>query len=283
MSEFEFQCRVLLKLLPTLQCYKCKNVPGPNGNQKRYSCFENSHNLCKEHKDECPCGSSVEKNPSPFIATILQDMPWLCQYSPNGCQEIKMDVEELTNHQQKCIFRQVYCPYFVCSHEKVLFKNVIGHVERIHNNSCVQLEMSKTTVNEWVTKFDIGDSDYEGSTYWKLRKITSSDGDVFYVACCFINSIFHVFANYLGSPNEARKFSFTCSIKNNYGEKFLYIGQIQTLDEKKNESNSLLKIGHGAVMRSLDKEKKLCVKLAIKNFKEETNNHDIESSVSNSE
>ena len=29
----------LLRLIPDLQCHKCKNVPGPNGNQKnRYSC-----------------------------------------------------------------------------------------------------------------------------------------------------------------------------------------------------------------------------------------------------
>ena len=279
MAEFQFQCKVLLKLLPLLECHNCKSVPGPNRDQKRYSCFNYSHSLCEEHKAECPCGSLVGKNPSPFIATILQDMPWICQYSPNGCREIKMDVEELADHQQNCKFRQVFCPYVVCKREKVLFKNVAAHVEKIHKNCFDQLEMSERGVYKWIVKFDIDDSDFEGSTFWKLGKITGSDGDVFYAAAYFTNNIFHIFVNYFGSPNEARKFSCTCSIRNMLGEKFLYTGQIQTLDEKKNESVSLLKIGHDAVKRSLDEEKKLCVKFTIKNLKE-ANNHDMESGVS---
>ena len=52
----------LLRLIPDLQCHDCKNVPGPNENQKnRYSCVEASHFLCEEHKTECPCGSKVKK------------------------------------------------------------------------------------------------------------------------------------------------------------------------------------------------------------------------------
>ena len=28
-SKFDSQCRELLKILPELQCFKCKDVPGP--------------------------------------------------------------------------------------------------------------------------------------------------------------------------------------------------------------------------------------------------------------
>ena len=62
------KCEELLGLIPELLCHECKDVPGPNGNQKnRYSCFDASHTLCEEHKKKCPCGSKVGKSPSPVM------------------------------------------------------------------------------------------------------------------------------------------------------------------------------------------------------------------------
>ena len=60
-SLLKSKCDELLKLLPDMQCRKCKNIPGPDGDQRnRYQCFNESHALCEEHKAECPCGSKVE-------------------------------------------------------------------------------------------------------------------------------------------------------------------------------------------------------------------------------
>ena len=51
MAKFQFQCEELLKILPDLQCQECKDVPGPIGDKKyRYSCLDESHALCEEHK-----------------------------------------------------------------------------------------------------------------------------------------------------------------------------------------------------------------------------------------
>ena len=111
MARFQSKCEELLKILPELQCHKCKGVPGPNGAKKnRYFCMNGSHVLCENHKTKCRCGSLVAKMPSLLIAKLLQDLPWMCQNYENGCREIKMDAEELEHHQGKCIFRQVLCP-----------------------------------------------------------------------------------------------------------------------------------------------------------------------------
>ena len=120
----------LLRLIPDLQCHNCKSVPGPNENQKnRYSCLNanGSHILCEEHKTKCLCGSKVGINPSPLIAKVLQDLPWMCQNYKTGCREIKMNGEDLERHQEKCIYRLVFCPNR--RNEKVLFKDMIDHLE----------------------------------------------------------------------------------------------------------------------------------------------------------
>ena len=80
MAGFLSKQEELLKIIPEVQCHKCKNVPGPSGNEKnRYSCFDKSHVLCEEHKAKCPCGSIVGKLPSRAIAKLLENLPWMCQ------------------------------------------------------------------------------------------------------------------------------------------------------------------------------------------------------------
>ena len=41
----------LLKIIQDLQCFICKKVPGPNGDQnKRYLCENSAHSFCETHK-----------------------------------------------------------------------------------------------------------------------------------------------------------------------------------------------------------------------------------------
>jgi hypothetical protein len=41
----------LLKIIQDLQCFICKKVPGPNGDQsKRYLCENSVHSFCETHK-----------------------------------------------------------------------------------------------------------------------------------------------------------------------------------------------------------------------------------------
>ena len=135
MAELEIKKKLLLKFLPDLQCYHCKDIPGPgpmNSRRSRYACFEQSHFLCLKHNVKCPCGSAVEKMPSPSVARFLKDMPWMCHNYRNGCREIKLDAEKLDQHEKKCIFRRVFCPHWFCRDKtgtnEVMFKNITNHL-----------------------------------------------------------------------------------------------------------------------------------------------------------
>merc|ERR1712173_337730 len=77
MERIQSKCEELLNILPYVQCHDCKDVPGPcRKTRNRYSCVDGSHVLCENHKEKCPCGSLVVKNPSMTIAKMLENLPW---------------------------------------------------------------------------------------------------------------------------------------------------------------------------------------------------------------
>ena len=115
MANYQAKSEELLRFIPDLQCHKCKDVPGPNGNEKnRYSCVDFSHTLCEKDKLKCPCGSLVVKNPSPITAKLLEELPWMCKNYKRGCREVQFDIGGLELHQRKCNFRQIQCPDLSC-------------------------------------------------------------------------------------------------------------------------------------------------------------------------
>ena len=279
MAVFLSKCEELLRLIPDLQCHKCKNVPGPNGTQKnRYSCTNSAHTLCEEHKTICLCGSKVGKSPSPVIANLLQNLPWMCQNYRNGCREIKMNVEDLDQHQDQCIYRQTFCPNFACEEEgKVIFKDVVCHLKICLGEPFEEEKMSngKGEPNNFLVLFVSIEFNHFSLTdggNWFPRKITSG-GAVFFTSGCVINKTVYFWIRLLGSSDEAKKYSCTYSIKSKIGnEKFIYSGPVHTLDKGDYEiiaSGSLLMIGVDAAKRSLNDEKKLRVEITIRNLKEE--------------
>ena len=154
MANYRAKCQELLCFIPDLQCHKCQDVPGPNGNDKnRYLCLD-SHTLCEKDKLKCPCGSVVGKNPSPILAKLMKDLPWMCQNYKRGCREIKRDIGELEFHQRKCVFRKVYCPKLEC-HKKLprnfelLFKDVNKHLNDYHADSWA-IPMLPSKKNVWM-------------------------------------------------------------------------------------------------------------------------------------
>ena len=53
---------LLENTIDSLQCFKCKVVPGlTQEQQNRYTCLDESHQLCEKCKSECKCGSVVGK------------------------------------------------------------------------------------------------------------------------------------------------------------------------------------------------------------------------------
>ena len=198
MANFQYQCTELLKFLPDLQCQKCKDVPGPsNPKKRRYSCMDGSHVLCEEHKAKCPCGALVAKKPSPTIEKLLQDMPFMCKNYEHGCRDIKIDAKELERHQERCTFRQVFCPYWGCNDKKITFKDFDDHsafhknyygVRKIVSGS---YKISYHCTNLYSRKNTIG-------------KVLCNDGYVLYDGAYIVNSAFHFVMYIFGSKEEAR-------------------------------------------------------------------------------
>ena len=291
MAGFLSKREELLQLIPYLQCHKCRNVPGPNGIQKnRYSCIQASHTLCEEHKNGCPCGSFVGNSPSPVIAKLLQNLPWMCQYYMNGCREISMNVEELGHHHGKCIYRPVFCPNIQCQvrNVTVLFKDVIDHLDGVfHTIGTIdyQLVIGKALVTK-KSLATLGASQVQNVKHWHPGKITSSCGALFFTFEAIRNNTLYSCIVFYGSAEEAMKYSYTSSVTSDRGEKFTFSGPVFTLDtefEAIIASGSLLTIGIDAVNRSLNGEKQLEVVITIRNLKEEAKDDDVESGVSDGE
>jgi len=209
----------LLRLIPDLQCHDCKSVPGPNENQKnRYSCVDASHFLCEEHKTECPCGSKVGTTPSPFIAKVLQDLPWMCENYKTGCQEIKMNVEDLEHHQRKCIYRKVFCPTLEnnCQSNKILFKDVIEHMETSHKGEF--FDLGKTNVAG--LHFHTPKTGLKtGTIIWKTTKFTSTCGATFFAAATTVKDSVCLWVTFFGSSDEAENYSCSISMETKIGKK----------------------------------------------------------------
>ena len=275
----------LLRLISDLQCHKCKNVPGPNGSQmKRYSCTKAAHTLCEEHKTKCACGSKVVESPSPIIAKLLQNLPWMCQNYKTGCRESKMNEDDLEHHQNKCIYRQVVCPNN-CEDGKVLFKDVIDHLKKCQP-AVYEEKMSNGEENKFLVEYGTSKFGLKDKKSWSPGKMTTSCGAVFFNTAYTENKVMYFLICLMGSSDEAKKYSCTFSIKNEIGEKFIYSGPVHTIDKGKDDiiaSGSLLMMGLNAVKNSLNEEKSLEVEITIRNLKEEAKDDDMESGVSDGE
>ena len=277
MAGFLSKHEELLRLTPDLQCHKCKNVPGPNGNQRnRYSCTNGAHTLCEDHKAKCPCGSTVGKSPSPVIAKLLQNLPWMCQNYKTGCREIKMNGEDLEHHQEKCIFRQVFCPSINCDKtEKIVFKDVICHQKTFHKGLNFEYRPVVGKTNTFLAKFSTPEKGLEnGNSWtpgpWAPAKLTSSCGAVFFSVGKIVRETVYLWIIFFGSSDEAKKFSCTLSITSKIGEEFNFSGPVTTLDKSHDDiiaSGSLLMITVDAAKRSLTDQKKLQVEISIRKLK----------------
>ena len=132
-SRFQIKRESLENVIESLQCYNCKSTPGlGEGEKDRFSCFNESHQLCKDCKNRCKCGSEVGKNPNPILRKMLEDSPMYCPHYKTGCRQVFSKSENLEDHRKGCVFRPVYCPG-ICQDE-VLFVNVAEHISNIHAN-----------------------------------------------------------------------------------------------------------------------------------------------------
>ena len=252
---------LLEKLKPDLQCYKCKDLPGPHRDQrKRYSCIDASHLLCEKDKAKCPCGSFVGTKPSTIIDKLLEGFPYkMCDNYAAGCRVIKMSAEDFQKHQKNCPFRQVFCPVLSCKEKEVLSQDIITHLKSIHNYDFENI-LCLANFQEYVlTTYNLNFGTLKrGNTSIGWKKTLSFDGALFFFVGKVIDNILYLWIYYFGEPNDATKYSCVINAYNKIGESFHYTGTVHALDEEDNEiiaSQSLLMLGVSAATKDLFDEK----------------------------
>ena len=164
----------------------------------------------------CDCGSTVGKNPNPVVHQILKDLPIFCPHYNRGCRDFFAEAEDLNYHQQGCGFRQVSCPDLGCKYEeKILFKDVIGHLNQQHRFSCSISYSSKFTEmlpTNYLTDLSV----------WRFKEkpIKIKNGTIFFLAG-FVNDKFANFWVYgLLSPLETKVCNSLRGIGNKTGRRW---------------------------------------------------------------
>ena len=148
-----------------------------------------------------------------------------------------------------------------------------------------EYEMSHQA-NKFDIVFETENIALEDEDSWGPTKMTTCCGAVFLLCGWIENKTMYTWICLLGSSDEAKKYSCTYSMKNEIGEKFIYVGPVHTLDKDYEDivnSGSLLGIGIDAVKRSMNEDKQLEFEITIRNLKEEVKDENMESGVSDGE
>ena len=283
-SRFDLKRELLKNIVESLQCYKCKAVPGPTEEQKnRYSCVNRSHELCEECKAVCECGSVVLQFPNSTIKQILKDLPMYCQHYKGGCRQIFEKDEDLEGHQIGCIFRGVYCPWLKCNGGRIIFKDVADHMNEKH------FDFSQESAKRLIVTFDKTQTYQhvfkmkEGQCNPSLpRKIEINGQSDFFLVGTVVNNILNFWVYILGSPHEAKNYACTLSVNGKKGNKFTYYDYVKPLDMGPADvinKQSLFMIGPEIAKNSRDENLEFQMEVTIHALKEEAKDKDEESGV----
>ena len=276
--QIDYKRKLLENIIESLQCFKCKDVPGfKKEQQNRYSCVDESHQLCEKCKLKCDCGSVVGKRPNPALKKILKDLPVYCPHYKSGCTDFFLQAESMVDHQQGCIFRQVFCPVFTCK-KKVLFKDVIEHLKQVHEND---IFWSVAIENKYSPM--LGTSTSEDGAIWRPQGIKIGSGIDFFLVGKIVNKIAHFWLYIVASPLEAKKYAYTLSVNGENGNKFStfndYAKPLDEGNEEIIENQIVFMIGIEAIKKIRNENQKLLVEVTIRDLKEEAKDDDEESGV----
>ena len=289
-TRYTFKTEFLENIIESLQCFKCKDVPGFDEKQKnRYNCIDNSHQVCEKCKDlgKCACGSLFSNNPNPIARQILKDMLVYCPHYKRGCRETFARSEDLNYHQQGCVFRQVYCPILHCeSKEKlqgrVMFKDVIDHLKQHTSRNLGNFSFNDAKQINYVAK--VWTKRIGPTCYWAWQKvqIKIANGTIFFLAGKAVNKLAYFWLYSLLSPLETKNYAYTISITDKNEAKFTFRDKVKALDEAADDiidKQYVFVIGTEIIKEIVTVDGKLAIQVTIHDLKEEAKDEDVESGV----
>ena len=269
-----------------LVCQMCER-PG----KKRWFRCLNLHQICPDckRKEQCCCGQPISTKYDKTYEKTLNalGMKYNCGNTKNGCQEVLTETA-LEDHEAECIYRLVPCilknalwvSYKKCN-GKVTFRDVIQHYE----------DHEKVTLEEWEEldlkiKHPITWPDLSGrNCYEDPMKITLNN-QTFLLAEKTEDKLVYIWIYILGSPKDAKHFSFTLNFYGKNAE-FSFKGKVAAIDEcfdTLSKAGKCFTYPHKSFLdQLLNEENKFEYSLEIRNLKEEAKDENYESGISDND
>ena len=268
-----------------LVCQMCQNHARP-GKRQWYRCLK-LHQICQDCKVitddlvefdryKCSCGEPISKEYCKMTEKWLSSpgLKFNCGNAKNGCQETHSE-NALLEHESECIYRFVPCPFKALNNwckKRVTYQKVIQHYEKRHNI----LKELKAPV-AWN---ELAMSGRKGF----FRPVKISFSNRMFLLCSKTDSLIHYQWVYLlGSPNEAKHFSYT--LKFNGLDTITFQGRVASIDESfQTISGKCFAIPHKNFKNQIvDENSNYEYSLNIRNLKEEAKDENYESGISDND
>ena len=234
MASFEELNKTVTEIRNDVVCQVCEDPARP-GNRHWYRCMK-LHQICqdcKEKKKKCSCGDPILTEYCRQTEKLFSVMglKFKCVNTKNGCQETFFE-NALKEHEFECIFRQVPCPYNSLSSgyctDKIYFHDVIQHYESQHNEDEKLCDFSDKF---GISSFgQLGTLGMSGEDYYIDPDKITLNNQTFLFCQKTRNNIIYKWVYILGSPIEAKHFSYTLKLIGRETKSF-FEGKMATIDE----------------------------------------------------
>ena len=251
----------------------------------------NLHQICQECKakeEKCLCGQPISLDYCKIIEQLLsvEGLKFNCINTKNGCKEAFVE-NALGEHESDCIYRLVPCPFDAIADDgsgcgiRVAFQKVIQHYEFEHldesDEELSHIDLSK--IQTW-NENELGLSGED--SYVDPYKVTLNK-QTFLFAQKTEDKVVYKWVYILGSPTEAKNFSYTLKLIWRKGE-ISFKGKVAAIDETFDtlfECGRCFAIPHKALKAQfVDEDNNYEYLLEIQNLKEEVKDEHCESGIS---
>ena len=293
--EFEDLKKAVSKMRTDIVCQICENGPR-SGKTFWYRCSK-LHQICfdcrcRGKKEKCSCGELVSKEHCKIIENLLNikglKFQVSCKNKKNGCQDTFSE-SALEEHEYGCIYRDVPCPFTAlmttgqCK-AKVLALNVVQHLEETH------IKMDSSFLGKNKRRFyKFGDNGCKGIDCPSTAFNFEIEGRSFILVGKIKDKIHHRWVYIIGSPEEAKHFSFVFKLfgKNNPAVSNIFEANVSAIDESFDtlmDAGKCFSIPHRSFMAQfVDSDGTHEFSLDIKNLKEEVKDDNYESGISDTD
>ena len=280
--------KTLTEMQKDLICKICDHPARP-WKKQWYRCL-NLHQICQDCKGKnkkCSCGEPISKEYCKMTEKLLSDksvkrMKLNCVNMKNGCQETFAE-NALENHESECIYRSVPCPT-VALHPnppcggKVIFHTMLQHYEN-HSLGSYSRPLKTKIIMKMNDVIISGKDCYRNPHQFELGNYT------FLLSEMTNKKVVYMWVYILGSPNDAKHFSFTLKL---YGKteksELSFKGEVAAIDDSFRaiwRSGKCFSILHSALINQfVDEDREYAYSLEIRNLKEEAQDGNYESGVS---